>query len=104
MLTELQNVHDAQKMIYSPCHSILLPTFEYMTKFFLSSMPLHGTSRKNVIWFAIRYFFLILTQINYIWTTQIKIYFLSIIWIASSCHVFISSVISANRKTPGFCE
>ena len=76
MLTELQKVHDAlsaQKMIYPPCHSILLPTFEYMIKIFLSSMPLHGTPRRNIIWFAIRYNFLILAQINYTWTSQIKI-------------------------------
>ena len=67
-------------------------------KFFvLHATPWHSTQKCNM--FCNTIYFLILAQINYIWTTQIKIYFLSIIWIASSCHVFISSVISANENT-----
>ena len=62
MLTELQKVHDAlgcpkndlsSMPFYFGGLSILLPTFEYMIKIFLSSMPLHGTPRKNVICFAV---------------------------------------------------
>ena len=56
-------------------HAILFCFQPNMTQKILSSMPLHGPPRKNVICFAIRYIFLILAQIDYIWTTQIKYIF-----------------------------
>ena len=79
MLTELQKVHDAlgcPKMIYPPWHSILLPTFEYMTKIFFvfHATTWHSTQKCNMVCNTI-YFFNSCTNKLYLDSTNKNIFF-----------------------------